>query len=820
MNARLESMSHGDGKVYLQMVLDRIQADAAVLLEARLKNGTKVPAHLFPFHPLESASQANYVVVLPHLDVREVDLTFFEYSGEGAPLSQSHLTVELNMVKWKTRFNALVHNELITQMFDIEREYSADRITVYFTDAIEDGDEIVVRMLVDMPQIDGVDVMVDFTDRAGDELDLAVYPLLDESDAPTGVGDNGRLRLGFAVRVRAAAKDFCVTVYDGNEVLPGGFALFCDETYEPLHETFRYYCTDAEHDEAYAEWYQRSCKTLAELALQKRTTLPHQPLVSLVLPVAAGDECYLAATMRALHQQTYEHFEVVLVDVGLSDFAYSSATREWEDDARLIHLTLDKETDGAAARLTGMLQSSGEACAVLDPRIILAPEALFEFVRAINEAQDAGQARDVAQSWGMVYAHHDFFDREKGLHSPAIKPVYSPDLLYSYDYMGPLVVFSRQLINDISEGEGFASESFEYDLALKAAARTSSIQRVDALLYHVQDSACISASADKVRATREEEAFRGGRKALANAFRRAGVEAVVLADVATRRYRVQYRLPEDVSLSVVLLGNGDVGQIEACLASLEAGDELRGYEVVVVDQPTAHDVSDWCAFAASNRGNVRFVGCPARDFAKRANAAAAACTSEYALFLDADAELLGTEGISTLLGHCMREGVGAVGAKLLFTDDTIHHAGMMVGPGGTADNIGTNLPRTALGYQRRFVCSQNLSAVSGAVMMVRLAAFNEVGGFDERFSMGLYDADLCLKLYKASYFVAYNGDVEFYHQRTSPSDRALSRSQRIRLERERAFFRYRWPKYFIDGDPFMSTCFDSDMPYYHLSPLV
>lgn len=100
MNARIESMSHGDGKVYLQMVLDRMHPDAEVLLDARLKDGTKIPAHLFPFNPLEETSQANYVVVLPHFDVREVDLTFLEYAGESSPLTQSRLTVELNMMRW------------------------------------------------------------------------------------------------------------------------------------------------------------------------------------------------------------------------------------------------------------------------------------------------------------------------------------------------------------------------------------------------------------------------------------------------------------------------------------------------------------------------------------------------------------------------------------------------------------------------------------------------------------------------------------------------------------------------------------------------
>ena len=162
MNVRIESMSYGDGKVYLQMVLDRLTPNAEVILDAHLKDGTKIPAHLFPFSPVDSSSAANYVVVLPRFEVREVDLSFVEYSGEGAPLGQSRLTVEMNMMRWRTRFNTLVHNELIAQMFDIEREYCANRMNIFFTHAIDDGDETVVKMLVDMPQVEGAEVMVDF----------------------------------------------------------------------------------------------------------------------------------------------------------------------------------------------------------------------------------------------------------------------------------------------------------------------------------------------------------------------------------------------------------------------------------------------------------------------------------------------------------------------------------------------------------------------------------------------------------------------------------------------------------------------------------
>lgn len=817
MNARLESVGHGDGKVYLQMVLDRLHDDASVLLDARLKDGTKVPAHLFPFTPLERSSQANHVVVLPHLEAREIDLTFVEHAG-ASPLSQSRLTVELSMVRWRTRFNALVHREMFVQMLDIEREYGADRMSVRFVDAVPDGDELVVKMLVDMPQRDGADVMVDFTDLAGREIDLPVYPLRDEVRPAARFGDDARLVLGFSVRVHAQAKEFCVTVYDAHELVPGGFAVFCDETLEPLEERRAAEATDAGRDAAYGAWYERHCETLAGLALQRQTSLPVRPLVSLVVPAFAGDECYLAACLRAIRQQTYAHFEVLLVDGGLEAAFLDAVLAEWEGDARLVRVAFPGEDEGQA-RLTGLLQSSGEACAIVDPSVILAPEALFEYVRRVGEcaAADVGALQGVG-ACDVAYANHDVFSRDAGFCAPALKPTFSPELLFSYECLGPTTFFSRRVIDAIAGAEGFASEGFVHDLTLKAVERAERIERIDRVLYHVQDAASVSAEAERVRVGREEAAFRGGRKAVANHLRRAGVDATVLAEVAERRYRVRYRLPDEpLSLTVALLP-GVADAAVACLDSLGAADVLGSFGVLVVD---AGSSASALAHARERFGasRVTAVSCaPAASRAVMANAAVRGCDSEFVVLLDADSEFVDEEGLAALLAHGLRPGVGVVGPKLLFPDDTVRAAGLAVGGAGRAVPLGRGLPRSARGYGGRLVCACNVSAVAGEAMLLRREAFDAAGGFDERFAVEGWDVDFCLKAIKAGFEVVYDGAVELYCQAPQPMpDEALSVSTRLRVERERAFFRYRWPRYFVEGDPFMSACLDAESPYWRLA---
>ena len=151
MNVRLESMCQGDGKIYAQIAIERLSADSIVTLEAHLKDGTEIPAHLLPFDPLDGQSAANFVIIVPHFDEREIMLEFNEYRGADAPLGRAHLTIETNMLTWRTRINSVVKNELIAQMFDIEREYYSDRMHTSFIAAVDDKDEIVVKMLIDLP---------------------------------------------------------------------------------------------------------------------------------------------------------------------------------------------------------------------------------------------------------------------------------------------------------------------------------------------------------------------------------------------------------------------------------------------------------------------------------------------------------------------------------------------------------------------------------------------------------------------------------------------------------------------------------------------
>lgn len=815
MNVRLESMCQGDGKIYAQIAIERLSADSIVTLEAHLKDGTEIPAHLLPFDPLDGQSAANFVIIVPHFDEREIMLEFNEYRGADAPLGRAHLTIETNMLTWRTRINSVVKNELIAQMFDIEREYYSDRMHTSFIAAVDDKDEIVVKMLIDLPQIEGADVAIRFLDAHGKERELPVYPLFEEIKPARRFGDENRINVGFSVRVPRDDKDFCVFASDALDVVPGGFAMFCDESYEPLRTRFFERTVDAAHDPAYDAWYLLHSATLADLAEQRRTTFTYEPLISLVIPLVQGEAELLARCLTALAAQTYNVFEAIVVDRYYGDAEFAALGLEQGGACALTRVKVDEVLGADEMFAAGLAEAKGSYCALLEPDIMLAPEALFEVVRRINERrvlEDEAPAR-------VLYAHHDVLDANGMLCELACKPLYSPDLLLSYNYAGPLIFFERELLDQLYESAGFVREALVYDLLLKAIETTGSIERIDQILYHVARAPREAAGENQARIEAHEEDFRGGRRAVANHLKRRGIEATVLSDIHEELYRLNYALPAELpSVLVIVVNREQPYLLESCIESLFEKSPYDNLQVCIVDNAsTSLETFSTYGRIQGKHEEVDLIRITERSgYAACIAQALEAHESNYVLLLDGAVEFETEGALERWIGMCTRSEVGVVGAKLLLSDDTVSEAGITVGSARGATTIGTDLPRTAPGYLKRLACTNDVSAVSSACQFIRRSLLDEVGGYDDRFKLDFGDTDFCLRVIKAGYFVVFDPEVELYHFKNKIKDDHLSDARRIRLEQERAYLHFKWPRAFVEGDPFSSSLLAPGDGYYQL----
>ena len=815
MNVRIESMCQGDGKIYVQVAIERLSPHAIVTLEAHLKDGTVIPSHLLSFDPLDGQSKANFAVILPHLDEREIMLEFSEYRSTDAPLGRAHLTIETNMLSWRTRINSVVKNELITQMFDIEREYYSDRMNVRFIAALDDKDEIVVKMLVDLPQIEGADVEVRFMDAHGKDRDLPVYPLFEEVKPARRFGDESRLNVGFSVRVPRDDKDFCVSAYDALGIVAEGFAMFCDESYEPLKARFCQRTDDAAHDPDYDQWYLLHSATLADLAEQRRLTFAHEPLISLIMPLSNGDKDRIAPCFTALASQTYNVFEVVVVDRYYGDAEFDAIVRGLKGPESLTRVKVDETLSSDEVFAAGLDQARGEYCALITPDIVLAPEALFEIVRCINETAaypDREQAR-------IIYAHHDSLFADGRLGELACKPIYSPDLLLSYDYMGPFIVFDRSLVAHVCDQHGLASQALLYDLLFKALEQAGHTQRIDQILYHVQIAPSTDFPDEQARFEAKEEDFRGGRRAVANHLKRIGIEATVLSDIHEQIYRCNYALPEELpSVLVVIVNHEHPYLLEACVESLFEKSPYQNLHVRIIDNGSSSAEMFACYGRLQGKHDqIELIQRSERKgYAACVNEAVKGTESDFILLLDANTEVLTSDLVGRMIALCQRADIGVVGAKLLFADDTIASAGLAVGSAAGSVGIGTDLARSASGYMKRLTCTNDVSAVSKACQLIKRSVFEEVEGYDERFKLDFSDTDFCLKVIKAGYFVVYDPESELYHFENTIKDEHLSDARRIRLEQERAYLHFKWPRAFVEGDPFASSLLAPGNGYYQL----
>ena len=175
---------------------------------------------------------------------------------------------------------------------------------------------------------------------------------------------------------------------------------------------------------------------------------------------------------------------------------------------------------------------------------------------------------------------------------------------------------------------------------------------------------------------------------------------------------------------------------------------------------------------------------------------------EYLLFLNNDIEIINEDCISELLGHCMREEVGAVGARLYYPDDTIQHAGVIIGLGGVAGHAFANMPKEGPGYFARPFCTQDYSAVTAACMMVKKTVFEEVKGFDESIKVAFNDVDFCLRIRELGKLIVYNPYAELYHYESKSRGLDDTEEKASRFKGEEEYMQERWKDILMNGDPY------------------
>ena len=464
-------------------------------------------------------------------------------------------------------------------------------------------------------------------------------------------------------------------------------------------------------------------------------------------------------------------------------------------------------------RQAAVNMAEGEYVALLDHDDFLSPNALFEFVKAINENGDAD----------CIYSDEDKVDQEGKLHYfPHFKSDYNPDLLHTNNYICHFFAVKTSIIKKVGGFRPNFDGAQDFDLVLRCIDESKSVVHVPKILYSWRcHKGSTSANTDS-----KSYAFEAGKRALQEYYDRHGIEAKVDNTSLPGYYKTTYLYTERPLVTIVIPNKDHTEDLDRCVRSLLATKEYTNFEILIIENNSEDQATfDYYEKLKKQDERIRVETWKMDDarhsekhgfnYAAIQNFAAKKANGEYLLLLNNDTQVIDPDFLVSMVGYARRSDVGAVGAKLLYEDDTVQHAGVIVGVEGVAFHQFLEYPEYDPGYMGRASFSQDLSAVTGACLLIRKKVYEEVGGMDEHLAVSYNDVDLCLKLREAGYLVVYDAFAHLYHYESRSRGYEDSPQKQVRLAREAEYMKNKW-KHVMGTDPYYNRNLSLKNGYYKL----
>ncbi len=559
---------------------------------------------------------------------------------------------------------------------------------------------------------------------------------------------------------------------------------------------------DGDGDAAYQNWMTRIERPEIAEAKSRAATLPYRPRISLLMPVYNIDAELLRTAVESVRGQCYCEWELCICNDGSTKpETVALLGRLAELDTRIKVESLEKNQGIARATQRALDLATGEFIGLLDSDDELAPHALYEVARFLNEQPQAD----------FLYSDRDKMDEAGRRFEPFFKPDWSPDLFFSCNYLCHLVVMRTRLARAAGGFRADCEGSQDYDLFLRVLEKTHAIHHLAKVLYHWRVVPTSTAGDVHVKMHAHGAALR----AIQDALERRGVAAEVRKGHSLGFWRVKYPVPASARVAVVLLSGGNVRLLDQCLAGLLNKTAFRNFEIILVDNSKGEEVSTCFARLKERAQECRYVDARHAPFnySHLNNLGAENARAPLLLFLNDDVFPLSSDWLEALLEHAHRPEVGAVGPLLLYDDRTIQHAGIVMGLNGCCDHGLKHLPAGDIGYHHFHNLTRNCSAVTGACLLTRRDVFLEVGGFDDRrLPIAFQDVDLCLKMREKGYLIVYTPFARLFHyEGQTKGANGLAKVAGFEIE----LMQQRWGNVIAD-DPYYSPHLSRDFPGYRL----
>ena len=549
-------------------------------------------------------------------------------------------------------------------------------------------------------------------------------------------------------------------------------------------------------------WQHRADLPLRRELKAQRADDRDGPTISIVVPVYNTPLRLFKEMVQSVRKQTYAHWQLVLVDA--SDAAHTTpgslAKKLAAQDARITYQKV--ENGGIAANTTaGFALATGDAVALLDHDDVLYPNALYECAEALRGGAQLVYSDEIVLSENL-----------KQLGGYHFKPDFAPDYLRGCNYITHLAVFTRALLDKAGAYEDKAFDGAQdHDLILRLteAADPGKIHHIKKVLYIWRAASTSTAAGMEAK----PYAIEAGVRAIDAHLARVGLPGKAMAvPGAPGAFQVRYEVVGEPLISVLIPNKDHTDDLERCLRSLHQNAGYPRFEVIVVENNSTDPATEaYYSTLPQHYPNVRVVRYQgAFNFSAVNNFGAQFAKGEYLLLLNNDIEVLSPDFLRELLSYAQRDDVGVVGAKLYYPDDTIQHAGVLMGINGSAGHSHKSYPRKAVGDLYRLVTTQNYMAVTGACLMTKTALYRELGGLDEeKFAVAYNDVDYCLKLWQRGLLNVYTPRAEAYHYESKSRGLDTKPENAARYEREKANFYAKYQRYIDEYDPYYNPHFNN-----------
>lgn len=550
----------------------------------------------------------------------------------------------------------------------------------------------------------------------------------------------------------------------------------------------------------YDEWFNATKVTKEELERQRNTKFEFAPMISIIVATFNTKEEYLKEMIDSVRNQSYSNWQLCIGDGSTNDSVEKYVKEHYGDDSRIVFKKLEKNY-GISGNMNGALELvTGDYVGLFDHDDLLTPDCLYEFVASMQEVHH-----------DCVYSDEDKLnDKTKKFEDPHFKPDFSIDLLCSHNYITHFFVVNMDIVRKVGGMRSEYDGSQDHDFIFRCVEQANSVHHVPKILYHWRMHPLSTAMDPESKMY----CYTSGKKAIESHFKRIGIDATVemLPRPLYGMYHCKYTVKDHPLVSILIPNYNHKDLLKGCIESLMNVNTYSNMEIVIVENnSTEQEIFDYYKELEETYSNVKVIYYEGDfNYSKINNYGVKYTHGEYILFLNNDTKVIEPDSIEDMLGVCQREDVGAVGAKLLYEDDTVQHCGVVVGYHGYATAAFSLIDRNDFGYMGRPRVSWDVSAVTAACLMTKREIFDEVGGFDEDFKVACNDVDLCLKIRSLNKWIVEDVFSVWYHYESKSRGLEDTPEKQARFQSEIARFQKKWPEILKNGDPFHNPNFDLD----------